>query len=278
MTDLHIPSPAKPHGGPALRDNARTSRGALRAPLVISISGIAGLLALWELIVHAFDIPGYLLAGPWEALAEIAAAPGFYWEHSLMTLEASALGFGAGGALGVIFGAVIFYVPAIRHVLYPSLIAVNTIPKVAIAPLFIVWFGFGLESKSFVALSIAFFPLVISTFDGLASVPSELRELARINRASKWNQMRKIELIHCLPSIFTGMKISISMAVGGAVVGEFIAGNSGLGFVILVANSQVNLTSMFAAFICLAVMSLALFMVVDHLGRILLPWNVATSK
>ncbi|GAA1256319.1 ABC transporter permease [Janibacter melonis] len=246
--------------------------------MVMSVVGITALLALWEAVVRVFDVPGYLLVGPWAAVTELTSDPSYFWEHSLMTLQASVLGFVLGALLGVGFGVALYYVPAIRHVLYPSLIAINTVPKVALAPLFIVWFGFGLESKVFVALTIAFFPLVISTFDGLASVPSELRELARINRASTWDQMRKIELIHSLPSIFTGMKISISMAVGGAVVGEFIAGNSGLGYVVLVANSQVALGTMFAAFICLAVMSLVLFMVVDVLGRLLLPWNVATSK
>ncbi|MFI7167056.1 ABC transporter permease [Rhodococcus erythropolis] len=260
------------------RRRRRRTSGLVRSPLVVSVVGIGALLALWELVVRLFDIPGYLFVGPVRALTEILDDPGYYWHHSLVTLQASVLGFGLGAVLGIACGAVIFYIPVVRHVLYPSLIAINTIPKVALAPLFIVWFGFGLESKVFVALTIAFFPLVISTFDGLASVPSELRELARINRASKWQTMRKIELIYSLPSIFTGMKISISMAVGGAVVGEFIAGNSGLGYVILVANSQVNLASMFAAFVWLAAMSLLLFMLVEYLGRVLLPWNQAISK
>ena len=160
-----------------------------------------------------------------------------------------------------------------RHFLYPTLIAIDTIPKVALAPLFIVWFGFGFESKAFVAMAIAFFPLVINTFDGLASVPHELKELAHINKASKWMQATKIEFIYALPSIFTGAKISISLAVGGAVVGEFIAGSAGLGYVILLANSQVDLASMFAAFMVLAAISLVLFYLINLLSVKLLPWR-----
>ncbi|KPC86944.1 nitrate ABC transporter permease, partial [Streptomyces sp. NRRL F-6602] len=160
-----------------------------------------------------------------------------------------------------------------RSFLYPALIAIDTIPKVALAPLFIVWFGFGFESKAFVAMAIAFFPLVINTYDGLSSVPHELQELARINRASPWKKMVKIDFIYAIPSIFSGAKISISLAVGGAVVGEFIAGSKGLGYVILLANSQVDLPSMFAAFIVLAAIALTLFFLVDYAGRKLAPWK-----
>ncbi len=160
-----------------------------------------------------------------------------------------------------------------RTFLYPALVAIDTIPKVALAPLFIVWFGFGFESKAFVAMAIAFFPLVINTYDGLASVPHELKELARINRASSFQRMTKIEFIYALPSVFSGAKISISLAVGGAVVGEFIAGSKGLGYVIMLANSQVDLASMFAAFMVLASIALILFFVVDLAGRKLMPWK-----
>ena len=190
-----------------------------------------------------------------------------------MTLQEALAGFTLGSVLGVLFGSILYYLPFLRHFIYPMLIAIDTIPKVALAPLFILWFGFGFESKAFISMLIAFFPLVINTYEGLTSVPAELKELARINKASQWMQMTKIEFIYALPYIFTGMKIAISMAVGGAVVGEFIAGSSGLGFVILLANSQVNLSSMFAAFMVLAVISLLLFALIDFLGRKLVPWR-----
>lgn len=247
----------------------------LLSPAVKALLGLAMMLALWEAVVRIFKMPNYLLVGPLAAFEELAERPLFYLEHSWITMQEALAGFALGAALGIICGAVLFYVPFVRHFLYPTLIAIDTIPKVALAPLFIVWFGFGFESKAFVSMAIAFFPLVINTFDGLSSVPNELRELAKINRASRFMQMTKIEFIYALPNLFTGMKISISMAVGGAVVGEFIAGSSGLGHIVLLANSQVNLASMFAAFMVLATISLLLFLFIDQLGKKLLPWRDA---
>ncbi|WP_280462189.1 ABC transporter permease [Nocardia carnea] len=238
-----------------------------------AVTGIAALFVVWELLVVVFDPPEFLLVGPVSAFAELIERPEYFATNTFVTLQEALAGFALGTALGVLCGAALHYSATIRSFLYPALVAIDTIPKVALAPLFIVWFGFGFESKAFVAMAIAFFPLVINTYDGLGSVPNELQELARINKASSWKKMTKIEMIYALPSIFSGAKISISLAVGGAVVGEFIAGSKGLGYVILLANSQVDLPSMFAAFIVLAAIALALFFIVDLAGRKLVPWK-----
>lgn len=235
--------------------------------------GLFGLFAVWQLLVILFDPPTYLLVGPVDAVAELFKRPEYFATNTLVTLQEALAGFALGTALGVLCGALLHYSPTIRTFLYPALVAIDTIPKVALAPLFIVWFGFGFESKAFVAMAIAFFPLVINTYDGLSSVPHELKELARINKASQWKRMTKIEFIYAIPSILSGAKISISLAVGGAVVGEFIAGSKGLGYVILLANSQVDLASMFAAFIVLAAIALILFFLVDVAGKKLVPWK-----
>lgn len=240
---------------------------------VKAVLGMIGLFAVWELVVIVFRFPEYLLVGPIAAFAELASRPGYFLGNAFVTLQEALAGFALGTVLGVLCGALLHYSAFLRSFLYPALIAIDTIPKVALAPLFIVWFGFGFESKAFVAMAIAFFPLVINTYDGLRSVPHELQELARINNASRWKRTTKIDFIYALPSIFTGAKISISLSVGGAVVGEFIAGSKGLGYVILLANSQVDLASMFAAFIILAAIALILFFIVDVSGRKLLPWK-----
>jgi NitT/TauT family transport system permease protein len=241
-------------------------------PVVRPALGVLLLLALWQAIVSLFDVPRFLFIGPIEAIEQFYLLPGYYWNHILVTLQESLLGFAGGAIAGILCGVLVYYIPPIQHLLYPSLIAINTIPKVALAPLFVVWFGYSTTSKSIVALTIAFFPVLVATVDGLTAVPAELRELARINRASTWQRMRKIDMIYCMPWIITGMKISISMAVGGAVVGEFIAGRSGLGYIIVVANSQVNLAAMFAAFVALAVIAQLLFSAVGVLGKLLVPW------
>lgn len=255
------------------RATGPTIGSVLTSPGAKAALGILIALTLWELLVRIFEFPAYMLVGPISAFVELGSRPEFYVEHSWVTLQEALAGFALGAFLGVLFGSILYYLPFLRHFIYPMLIAIDTIPKVALAPLFILWFGFGFESKAFISMLIAFFPLVINTYEGLTSVPAELKELARINKASRWMQMSKIELIYALPYIFTGMKIAISMAVGGAVVGEFIAGSSGLGFVILLANSQVNLPSMFAAFMVLAVISLLLFALIDFLSRKLVPWR-----
>ncbi|MEV6234987.1 ABC transporter permease [Saccharopolyspora shandongensis] len=269
---LRQSSPEAPLGGQAAPRPRRPSRDSIAAG-VKAVVGIVGLFAVWQLLVIIFDPPEFLLVGPLSAFAELIERPGYFASNTFVTLQEALAGFALGTALGVLCGAALHYSTTVRSFLYPALIAIDTIPKVALAPLFIVWFGFGFESKAFVAMAIAFFPLVINTYDGLSSVPHELQELARINKASQWKKMTKIEFIYAIPSIFSGAKISISLAVGGAVVGEFIAGSKGLGYVILLANSQVDLPSMFAAFIVLAAIALALFFIVDFAGRKLVPWK-----
>ena len=255
-------------GTPAARRRGPDLRGPVKA-----VVGLLVVLGVWEAAVRITKPAEYLLVGPVSAFRRLAEEPGYFLGEAWVTIQEAMAGFALGTLLGILCGAALYYVPVLRHFLYPSLIAFDTIPKVALAPLFIVWFGFGFESKALVAMAIAFFPLVINTFDGLASVPQELKELARINRASTWMRMTKIEFIYALPSVFTGAKISISLAVGGAVVGEFIAGSEGLGQVILLANSQVDLPTMFAAFMVLAAISLALFSVISLLAQRLLPWR-----
>ncbi|MFC4560969.1 ABC transporter permease [Nocardiopsis mangrovi] len=270
--DLRRSSPEPAPGGPARPRSRGLSRDSIMAG-VKGVVGIGGLFVVWQLVVVITDPPEYLLVGPISAFAELIERPGYFASNTFVTLQEALAGFALGTALGVLCGAALHYSTTVRSFLYPALIAIDTIPKVALAPLFIVWFGFGFESKAFVAMAIAFFPLVINTYDGLRSVPRELQELARINKASQWKKMTKIEFIYAIPSIFSGAKISISLAVGGAVVGEFIAGSKGLGYVILLANSQVDLPSMFAAFIVLAAIALALFFLVDFAGRKLVPWK-----
>ncbi|MFE7976177.1 ABC transporter permease [Streptomyces shenzhenensis] len=263
-------------GEPAAPQPKRFSRDSIAAGAK-AVAGIIGLFVVWQLLVTIIAPPEYLFVGPVAAFAELIDRPEYFATNTFVTLQEALAGFALGTALGVLCGAALHYSQTVRSFLYPALIAIDTIPKVALAPLFIVWFGFGFESKAFVAMAIAFFPLVINTYDGLSSVPHELQELARINKASPWKKMTKIDFIYAIPSIFSGAKISISLAVGGAVVGEFIAGSKGLGYVILLANSQVDLPSMFAAFMVLAAIALALFFIVDFAGRKLVPWKNHTK-
>ena len=230
-------------------------------------------LLLWEVVVRVGEVPRYLLPSPLSVLLYLIANPGYLLYHSWVTLVETVLGFLGGALLGILGGIGIFYSAWLRNTLYPVLIAFNTIPKVALAPLFLVWFGYGLLPKVLIALLIAFFPLVVNTVDGLASVPRELIELAIIFRASEWHKFWKVSFIHSLPHIFTGLKVSMATAVGGAVVAEFIGSNTGLGYVIVMANTSVNLASMFSSFVLLAVLALGLFALVEQVQKFVIPWS-----
>ncbi len=230
-------------------------------------------LVAWEAAVRLGDIPKYLVPNPSAVIMYMVEHPGYILYHSWITLEETVLGFLGGALLGVVGGVGIHFSAYLRKTLYPILIAFNTIPKVALAPLFLVWFGYGLLPKVLIALLIAFFPLVVNTVDGLASVPIELIELADIFRASEWQKFWKVSFIHSLPYIFTGSKVSVATAVGGAVVAEFIGSNTGLGYIIVMANTSVNLASMFASFVLLTVIALGMFWLMERVQIVAIPWS-----
>jgi NitT/TauT family transport system permease protein len=236
--------------------------------VVFSIVGLLG----WEAIVRFGEIPKYLIPTPSSVLQYMVEHPGYLLYHSWITLEETALGFVGGAFLGIASGVGIHFSAYLRKTLYPILIAFNTIPKVALAPLFLVWFGFGLLPKVLIALLIAFFPLVVSTIDGLAAVPAELIELAVLFRASQWHKFWKVSFIHSLPYVFTGAKVSIANAVGGAVVAEFIGSNTGLGYIVVMANTSGNLASMFASFLLLTIMALGMFWFMERIESTTIPW------
>jgi NitT/TauT family transport system permease protein len=231
------------------------------------------MLVVWELAVRLLKIPRYLLPSPLAVVAYMYEHPAYLAYHSWVTLVETVLGFVGGALLGIIGGVGIHYSTWLRKTLYPILIAFNTIPKVALAPLFLVWFGYGLLPKVLIALLIAFFPLVVNTADGLASVPQEVLEMGTIFRASEWQKFWKVSFIHSLPSIFTGLKVSMATAVGGAVVAEFIGSSNGLGYIIVMANTSVNLASMFSSFVLLSVLALGLFAVVEWIQKLVIPWS-----
>ena len=230
-------------------------------------------LILWEAAVRLLKIPKYLLPTPLSVVVYMWEHPSYIAYHSWITLVETVLGFVGGAFLGILGGVGIHYSAWLRKTLYPVLIAFNTIPKVALAPLFLVWFGYGLLPKVLIALLIAFFPLVVNTVDGLNSVPRELLELGTIFRASEWLKFWKVSFIHSLPSIFTGLKVSMATAVGGAVVAEFIGSSTGLGYIIVMANTSVNLASMFASFVLLTVIALGLFALMERIQKLAIPWS-----
>ena len=232
---------------------------------------LIGFCLIWEAAVIVFAIKPFLLPAPSRVLADILSEPLWYGEHTLVTLQETALGFILAVLAGLVMAIGIVFSRFVEQTLYTFLVAINSIPKVAVAPLFIVWFGAGIEPKVAIAFLIAVFPIVIDTVLGLRSVEPEMLDLARSMRGSAMQTLWKIRFPTALPSMFAGMKVGISFAFIGSIVGEFVASQAGLGFVIDSAQPTFDTTRIFAAIMLLAVVGTTLFYIIELAERTFVP-------
>ena len=249
----------------------------IKRVLRVTILYLAALF-LWEGLVKLLHVPIWLVPAPSHILDVIAEKNSVMIFHMLVTLEETLLGFILALGLGIICAIGIVHFPILRDTLYPTLIMFNSFPKIAIAPLFVVWIGVGIESKIANAFLVALFPIVINTIMGLTDMDPELLELVRSMSKSRRVLFWKIRLPHSLPYLFAGCKIAISFAVIGAIVGEFISGRSGLGYLVLSANNYFNTPLAFTALLYLVLMSLALYGMVILAERLVIPWYRSESS
>ncbi|HLI11659.1 MAG TPA: ABC transporter permease [Alphaproteobacteria bacterium] len=236
---------------------------------------LAGLIALWEIGCRIFHPPTWFLPSPSAIGVEILRSPSYLLQQTGFTLLTTMAGFGLALAIGLALAVAITYSTFLERTLYTMLVTLNSLPKVALAPVFVVWMGTGAEPKIAIALTIAIFAIVIDAVLGLRSSDPDLLNLARTARASHLQILLKIRLPSALPSIFAGMKVAISLSLVGAIVGEFVAGETGLGHVILLAQGMFQTPRMFAAIVILGVLGTLLFYVVDLVERICVPWHVS---
>jgi NitT/TauT family transport system permease protein len=244
-----------------------------RSVLVSSV--LIGFFLFWEVGVRITHAPAYFLPAPSIVFAEIFDEPLWYLNHSLQTFYTTMMGFGLALALGLLAAIGIVYSKVLEGTLYTLLVSLNSIPKIALAPLFIIWLGTGLESKVAVSFLIALFAIVIDAVLGLRSVNPDALDLLRTMKASPLQFLIKVRLPSALPHIFAGMKVAISLALVGAIAGEFVASQDGLGFVILSAQGMFQTTRVFAAIILLGVMGTILFYLTDLAERLVCPWHVS---
>jgi NitT/TauT family transport system permease protein len=230
-------------------------------------------IGVWEGLVRFLAVPDWLLPPPSSIGVVAIDKAGIMLVHAAVTLEETVIGFGLAVVIGVAFGIGVVHFPVLRDTLYPTLIMFNSFPKIAIAPLFVIWIGVGIESKIANAFLLALFPIVINAILGLGEIDPELLDLVRAMSRSRWVLFWKVRLPHSLPALFAGFKIAISFAVIGAIVGEFISGRSGLGYLVLAANNYFNTPLAFTALFYLVVMSLGLYGLVILGERLLLPWH-----
>lgn len=246
--------------------------------VAVTLTSLLVLTLLWEAAVRAFAVPQYLVPAPsrvWEDLAtrNVALLP-----HLAATFYETALGFAAGITGGIAAATLIVASRLLQQVLYPLLVIAQIIPKIAIAPIILIWVGHGMLSKILIAFLVSFFPLVVNTITGLRAVESDLLDLMRSLGASGLQTFVKVRFPNALPFIFSGLKVSIVLSVVGAIVGEFVGGSAGLGYLILVSNAEMNTPLMFSAFFLLSLMGLALFGLVALAERLIAPWAVAEQE
>jgi NitT/TauT family transport system permease protein len=236
---------------------------------------LAVLVVVWELSVRVFGIRSFLLPAPTVVISDIIDNPAFFAKQSLYTLYVTSVGFLIALVGGVLLAIAIVSSSFIDRTFYTLLVATNSIPKVALAPLFVIWLGTGGAPKIAIAAIIAIFPIVINTTVGLRAIDNDMIDLARSARAPRRDVMLKVRFPNALPSLFAGAKIGISFALIGAIVGEFVAGEQGLGYVILTSQATFNSMRAFAAILVLGVLGTIMFFMTEAVERWMLPWHVS---
>jgi NitT/TauT family transport system permease protein len=248
-------APERPAGKAALT-GARLSRA---RPVILPLMTATVVLIVWQIVVGALRIPAVILPPPAEIGYELWRVFPVLLHHAVPTTLDSLTAFFAASALGVGLAIAITHSPFLRDMLYPNLVLFQLIPKVALAPLFVVWLGIGSESRVAFAAFVSFFPVVISAVVGFANVEASALRLCRSLTASEWQSFVMVRFPFALPAIFSGMKIAMTMAVIGVIIGEFISAQAGLGFYILYASSRMETAIIFAALFVLCVIGVALF-------------------
>lgn len=236
---------------------------------------LMGAILLWEIGVAVFQPKEFILPAPSVILVTFLEAPSYFLKHTVYTLVITLTGFAIAVVAGVLCAIGIVYSKFLDRTLYTLLVALNSVPKVALAPLFVIWMGTNSEPKIAIAIAIAIFPIVIDGVLGLRSVDPDMIDLARTSRASQLQILLKIRFPNALPSIFAGMKVAISFALIGAIVGEFVAGEIGLGHVILFNQGMFDTPRVFVALVILGLLGTVLFYSVDLAERLILPWHVS---
>jgi NitT/TauT family transport system permease protein len=232
-----------------------------------------GLVLAWEWSVALFGIRSYLLPPPSAIVARMLEIAPTLGQHGLHTLSEALLGFGISIVVGVLVATLIAYSAFLRSVVLPLLVAVNAIPKVAIAPLLIIWFGIGFESKVAMAFLLSFFPIVMNATTGMLDIEPAMLNLLRMMGANQVQQFLKVRLPHALPGLMDGLKIALPLAIIGAIIGEFVGSQRGLGYLILAAGLRVDTESIFAVVLLVAIGSMALYQVLVVVESRILKWR-----
>jgi len=238
----------------------------------------AAMVGLWSLSVALFEIPAYLLPGPTAVFARIVSEAGMLWAHSAVTLTEILFGFGLTLVTAIPLGLVIALSLAAKQLLYPSLMFMQLVPKIAVAPLFLVWLGFGLESKILLTTLMTFFPLLLASISGFQILDDRYLYLTRSMGAGTVQTFRYLRFPAALPVIFSGIKSSATIAATAAIVAEFVGANKGLGYVLLRGTSTMDIELTFAVLVVLTFIGIAINYLVEFAEWLMTPWQRAKNS
>ena len=243
-----------------------------------SLTGIAAFLLVWEAAVRLFAVPAYVLPAPsviavdvvrnWRSLAGAAT----------FTVQPMVLGFLVAVVAGVLIALSIAFSARVQMIAYPLLVFLQIVPKIAVAPLFIIWFGFGMIPKVLLVFLLSFFPIVVAAITAFRSIEPEIIELGRSTGAGRLRTFRMVQLPHALPALFGGFKVAAALAATAAVVAEFVASDRGLGYLLLSYNGNLDTAGSFAAIFILSALGLTLYGIVEFLEGLAVPWHVSRRR
>ncbi len=242
--------------------------------LATQVAGVAIFLAIWQVGVTVFEVPKYFLPSPTDIFQVFVKEIAKLLTHGWITTYEMLAGYFLAVAVGVPLAIAMTSSRRFDEFVTPTMLFFQVVPKIAVAPLFIVWFGVGITPKILVAFLISFFPIVIDTAVGLRSIAPEMIDLARSMGATQWQIFSQFRLPTSLPYLFSGLKVAATLAVAGAVVGEFVGADKGLGYLLLVTNSNMQTALMFATIVALTIIGLVFFYLIEFLESLLIPWHV----
>ncbi len=234
---------------------------------------VLSILALWEAYVRIFDVQTWLLPAPSAIAVALFQDAGLLWYHTRATLTEIIVGFGVALACGVLLATAIGMSRTLERALYPFIIASQTIPIIVIAPMLLIWVGYGLAPKVIVVALISFFPIVVNMVDGLKSVDRDMVNLMRTLGANRRQVFFKVQVPTSLPYLFSGMRVAIAVSVIGAVIGEWVGSSEGLGYLMLRSKPQFLTERVFASIVILSALGIGLFASVGLLERLAIPWR-----
>lgn len=257
----------------------RRSKSGFKKVLTMLLPGISVLIfiLLWEFGVRIADIDKWILPKPSNVLLSLMQQRTLILEHSLQTIAESMLGLCVAIVLGVLVATMIDLSDLLRKAFYPLLVITQTIPIIAIAPLFIIWFGYGMLPKVVVVLLVCFFPIAINLADGYRQVDEQKVRLLKAMGANSYQIFRMVKIPSALPFFFSGLRIAGTYSVMGAVIGEWLGANRGLGILLIRSSKSFLTEQVFATIVIIVILSLLIYLLVELMARIIMPWNHPTN-